>query len=174
MTTFRNRIAAARRRAVGGHAHRAKSHIDARFAWGDKVAGQGQTTEPFTGIGSTAQRQYQAAVVHATAKAFDLIRDRSPVDTGEYVRSHTIMVNGRPVASWPVPLRADDDVLIRPDVPYAQFLEEGRSPQAPDGVYETVVATLDREYPGLAVSLTYDEESDGEPVPAIHIARASQ
>jgi hypothetical protein len=172
MTAFKHAIRKAGRRAVGGHPDRVRRHIKDRFAWGDAVAGQGETTERFTGLGGRTQRLYQAAVIRATAAAFKMIRDRSPVDTGAYLRSHAILVNGREVAAWPVPLRLNDTVLIRPDVPYARFLEQGQSPDAPEGIYEVVVTVLDREYPDLDVTLSYDQRSDGKPVPAIRIARA--
>jgi len=174
MTEVTNAIRKAGRRAVGGHPDRVRRHIKDRFAWGDAVTGQGETTQTFSGLGGQAQRQYQGAVIRATAAAFAMIKERSPVETGAYLRSHAILVNGREVAAWPMRLGITDTVMIRPDVPYARFLEMGQSPDAPEGIYEVVVAVLDREYPGLDVTLSYDQRSDGEPVPAIHIARAQR
>lgn len=88
---------------------------------------------------------------------FDLLEDtlrwigeqlvlHSPVLTGEYARSHVLVVDGEAVDfNAPIPPDFGEAVFVNV-TPYARKIERGSSDQAPDGVYEAVAALAARRF----------------------------
>jgi len=88
---------------------------------------------------------------------FDLLEDtlqwigqqlvlHSPVLSGEYARSHVIVVDGEAINfNDPIPPEFGEIVFIN-TTPYARKIEKGLSDQAPDGVYEAVAALAARRF----------------------------
>jgi hypothetical protein len=77
--------------------------------------------------------------------ALDELRKASPVRSGDYVRSHTLFVNGAAVQTLPTRLSAGDRVMIANPVPYARRIEIGKTKsgrnfviQVPNRIYERV------------------------------------
>ena len=66
--------------------------------------------------------------------ALDELRKASPVVSGDYVRSHTLFVNGMPVANIPVDLKPSDEIMIGNPVPYARKIEIGKTKSGRDFV----------------------------------------
>lgn len=73
----------------------------------------------------------------------DQLEKHSPVKTGRYQRSHTLLADGTEIALGAEIPSADEYVFINSQ-PYARKIERGLSSQAPDGVYQAV-ATLARQ-----------------------------
>jgi hypothetical protein len=57
--------------------------------------------------------------------ALDELRKMSPVQSGDYVRSHTLFVNGSPVDAVPKNLKAGDQIYIANPIVYARRIEVG-------------------------------------------------
>jgi hypothetical protein len=77
--------------------------------------------------------------------ALDELRKASPVVSGDYVRSHTLFINGSAVSQMPVRLNPGDTIMIANPVPYARRLEIGKTEsgrdfvlQVPNRIYERV------------------------------------
>lgn len=77
--------------------------------------------------------------------ALDELHKASPVQSGDYVRSHLLFVNGMEVARLPHRLSSDDVIMISNPVPYARRLEIGKTKsgrdfvlQVPNRIYERV------------------------------------
>lgn len=89
--------------------------------------------------------------------ALDELRRQSPVISGDYVRSHTLYVNGSPVDVIPKTLKAGDRMFISNPVPYARKLEVGKTKagrsfviQVPNRIYERVTALVKTKAGGAA------------------------
>ena len=90
-----------------------------------------------------------------------MLQKASPVRSGRYAKSHTIFVNGAPVAQAPKVLRHGESVMIANPVPYARRLEIGKTEkgrdfiiQVPNRIYERVAKALVSKYRNLA-SITF-------------------
>lgn len=59
--------------------------------------------------------------------ALDELRKMSPVQSGDYVRSHTLYINGTPTDVTPKTLKAGDQVYIANPVPYSRRIEVGKT-----------------------------------------------
>lgn len=73
----------------------------------------------------------------------DQLERHSPVRTGRYQRSHTLLADGIEIVMGADIPAADEYIFINSQ-PYARKIERGLSSQAPDGVYQAV-ATLARQ-----------------------------
>lgn len=78
--------------------------------------------------------------------ALDELRRASPVDSGEYVRSHTLFIDGAAVEVFPPGYPKFTEVMISNPVPYARKLEVGKTEsgrafviQVEPHIYERVV-----------------------------------
>lgn len=90
---------------------------------------------------------------------YQALLQASPVQDGDYKRSHTIYADGVEVED-PALAEDADEVVILPLVPYARKIEGGRrrpqSRQAPNGVYEVVSVMAARRFGNLArIRFTY-------------------
>lgn len=91
------------------------------------------------------------------AKAIlDTLRQRSPVKSGDYVRGHTLFINGievQTLADW----KQGDEISISNYVPYSRKIEIGKMKMSvPGHVYETTAQLMRREYRDIAdISFTY-------------------
>jgi hypothetical protein len=81
--------------------------------------------------------------------ALDILRKGSPVREGDYVRSHTIFINGTPVETLPARLKPTDEIFIANPMPYSRRLEVGRTKsgrsfvlQVPDRIYQRAMQRL--------------------------------
>lgn len=101
--------------------------------------------------------------------ALDQLRRASPVESGDYVRSHTLFVNGIAVAALPVDLKPSDELMIVNPVPYARRLEIGKTESGrdflisvPNRIYERIAKTvLTPRYRNVAkISFAYVTVSD--------------
>lgn len=88
--------------------------------------------------------------------ALDSLRRASPMQSGDYVRSHTLYVNGVAVQTLPL-LKPGDDVFIANPIAYARRLEVGKTESGRDFVvqvephiYERVAKRLASKYRDLA------------------------
>lgn len=79
----------------------------------------------------------------------DELRKASPVVSGDYVRGHTLFVNGVAQDHVPVDLSPSDELYIANPVPYARRIEVGRTKsgrsfvmQVPPRIYERVAKQL--------------------------------
>lgn len=105
--------------------------------------------------------------------ALDILRQLSPFDEGDYVRSHVVMLNGTNVGSTDsanamqaVDLRAwkpGDRITISNTMPYTRKIEIGRKGYRAHGhVYEKAAALVNRRYGNLArVTFIYDKAPRG-------------
>ncbi|GLK86685.1 hypothetical protein [Ancylobacter defluvii] len=91
---------------------------------------------------------------------FDLVDDaltwigeqlvkHSPVLTGEYAASHTLLADGVEVSPGE-PLPAAQEYIYLSSVPYARKIERGLSRQAPEGVYEAVAVLAAQRFGNVA------------------------
>lgn len=96
--------------------------------------------------------------------ALDELRKASPVVSGLYRDSHTLFINGIPVAGTAPSIKAGDEVFIANPVPYARRLEVGKTEsgrsfvlQVAPNIYERVMKrVLIPRYRNVAkLSLTY-------------------
>jgi hypothetical protein len=93
--------------------------------------------------------------------ALDLLRKESPVKSGDYVRSHTLCLNLKPVETlkdW----QPGDEVSITNTVPYARVIETGQRGgtkiklSVKAHIYERVAQALRRTYGNQAfIEFTY-------------------
>lgn len=99
----------------------------------------------------------------------DELRKASPVQSGDYVRSHTVFVNGSPVTELPENIKASDEIMIANPIVYARRLEIGKTKagrsfvmQVPDRIYERVAKRkVLPKYRGMVkVTFTYRELPD--------------
>lgn len=81
--------------------------------------------------------------------ALNSLRKWSPVDSGDYVSSHQLYVNGQAVAVLPVRLGPEDLIMISNPVPYARRIEVGKTKsgrsfvlQVPPHIYERVTKQI--------------------------------
>lgn len=81
--------------------------------------------------------------------ALDALERASPVISGDYVRSHTVYINGAATETLPNRLRLGDTVMIANPVPYARKIEIGKTKagrafviQVPNRIYERVAKTV--------------------------------
>lgn len=79
----------------------------------------------------------------------DQLETHSPVKTGRYKKSHTLLADGAEIDVGGVIPAADEYVFIN-TVPYARKLERGMSSQAPDGVYQVVAVLAQRRFGNIA------------------------
>lgn len=75
--------------------------------------------------------------------------DTRPGHPGLYRASHVFLADGSQVFPGEVVPAADEYVFVN-TVPYARKIERGLSPQAPEGVYETVAVLASRRWGNLA------------------------
>lgn len=87
----------------------------------------------------------------------------SPVDSGAYVSSHTIFLNGQPVDHLPPQLSPDDEIWLSNPVPYARRLEIGKTKsgrdfpiQVPNRIYERVAKNILARRYGNSAKITFD------------------
>ena len=95
--------------------------------------------------------------------ALDELRRASPVQSGDYVRSHMVFVGGVPVEVVPQVLRSDQAIWISNPVPYARRLEIGKTKsgrsfvlQVPDRIYQRVVTQKLRPRYGNLARISFD------------------
>lgn len=86
----------------------------------------------------------------------DTLRERSPVKSGEYVRSHTLFLNGvevQDLSGW----KQGDEISITNYVPYSRKIEVGKMKMSvPGHVYERTAQIARRLYREVAdISFTY-------------------
>jgi len=110
--------------------------------------------------------------------ALDTLRQLSPVDKGDYVRSHTIFVDGKPVddlRNW----HEGQKIAIANTVPYARKIEVGgKKYRTHPHVYEHAAATVNRRFGNVAnISFGYMQVDIGDisvwvaSVPSSHSSR---
>jgi len=88
--------------------------------------------------------------------ALDILRQLSPVDSGNYARSHVILLNGRVVDDLKGWKRGDTISISNPE-PYTRKIEIGRKGYKARGhVYEKAERIVQRRYGGIAtIFFTY-------------------
>jgi hypothetical protein len=91
----------------------------------------------------------------------------SPVLTGRFAKSHELFADGVDTENPNNAPPADEYVFINTQL-YARKIERGRSPQAPDGVYQAVATLAQRRFGNVArISFSYRTIRGGERNPAI-------
>lgn len=108
------------------------------------------------------------------------LRLHSPVGSGRdkhaglYKRSHIFYADGVPAD--PLNLSADIEVgTFVNSVPYARRIEQGSSPQQPEGVYEVVAALAQRRFGNIAkITFTYSAVIAGHSVTQALAASSGQ
>lgn len=82
--------------------------------------------------------------------ALDILRELSPVDSGDYVRSHVLMLDGQVVETlegW----KPGDRITISNPLPYVRKIEIGRQGyRAHAHVYEKAAAQVSRRFGNIA------------------------
>jgi len=103
--------------------------------------------------------RYFTEVVQAALTA---LQKASPVRSGLYAKSHTVYVNGQPVAGVPKGLKSTDQVMIANPVPYARRIEIGKTQagrdfviQVPNRIYERVVKKVLMPKFGKVAKITF-------------------
>lgn len=88
------------------------------------------------------------------AEIVEMVRANSPVRSGRFRDTILFLADG--VQADPAnPPPADEYLIISPQ-PYARKIERGMSPQAPDGVFESVAVIAQRRFGNVArVRFTY-------------------
>lgn len=85
----------------------------------------------------------------------------SPVLTGQYARSHILLVDGVEVDPGAVP--DGKEYIFMNAVPYARKIERGYSPQAPDGVYEAIAGVAQRRFGNIVkIFFTFHSLVEGD------------
>ncbi len=84
----------------------------------------------------------------------DQLEAHSPVLTGRYQKSHTLIADGVEVDPHGVIPSADEYVFINTQ-PYARKIERGFSSQSPEGVYQVVAALAQRRISNNVAKITY-------------------
>lgn len=106
----------------------------------------------------------------AAARAVQILREMSPVDSGKYRAGHTIYLDNAPVGVRPpAVIRPEQSVLVSNPVPYARRIEVGKRSdgsafvlQVPPKIYWRAVTRLRREFAGvLEVHQTFVEIHGG-------------
>ncbi|CAB4196043.1 hypothetical protein UFOVP1299_51 [uncultured Caudovirales phage] len=94
----------------------------------------------------------------AVVRALRLLISASPKDSGLYINSHDIYLNGGKVDRLPMKINTRDEVFIANETPYARRLEVGKrkdgSPfilQKAPHIYENVAKELKRLFSGSVV-----------------------
>jgi hypothetical protein len=64
--------------------------------------------------------------------ALDELRKASPLESGDYARSHTIYVNGIAVETVPDTISPSDEIMIASPLPYSRKLEIGKTESGRD------------------------------------------
>jgi hypothetical protein len=89
--------------------------------------------------------------------ALDELRRQSPVISGDYVRSHTLYVNGSPVDVIPKTMNPGDRFIIANPIPYARKIEIGKTKtgrafviQVPNRIYARVAEIVEARAKGRA------------------------
>ena len=91
----------------------------------------------------------------------------SPVLTGRFAKSHELFADGVDTENPNIAPPAEEYVFLNTQ-PYARKIERGRSPQAPDGVYQAVATLAQRRFGNIArITFSYREVRGGERNPAI-------
>lgn len=93
----------------------------------------------------------------------DMVRKASPVQSGEYVKNHTILLNGAEVDVLPPVIQETDVITLTNPVPYARRIEIGKTKsgrdfviQVPNRIYERVAKGLLSKYRNVAkIEFTY-------------------
>lgn len=102
--------------------------------------------------------------------ALDTLRQLSPIDSGDYVRSHVIMLNGTVVGNADNPAsqslsawKPGDRLTISNTMPYTRKIEIGRGGyRAHAHVYEKAAVIVNRRYGNMAkVLFTFDKAPRG-------------
>lgn len=109
--------------------------------------------------------RYVREVVSEILKA---LRAASPITNGDYVRGHTIFVNGVAVPQLPARLKHGDEVMISNPVPYARRIEIGKTEsgrafvmQVPNRIYARVAQRMATRYRNSAhIEFDYVNLSD--------------
>lgn len=73
----------------------------------------------------------------------------SPVRSGRYQASHTLLADGVEI-EWGATIPAAEEYVFINTQPYARKIEAGRSSQAPDGVYQAVATLAARRFGNIA------------------------
>ncbi len=90
------------------------------------------------------------------------ILKHAPYLTGRFRKSIRIFADGVEVDSWSDIPEGVEEIVITSVVPYARKIEEGKSTQAPDGVFEAVAAMAAARYGNQAnIRFTYREPMGG-------------
>lgn len=90
----------------------------------------------------------------------------SPIRSGRYVASHVLFADDVEVEPGSLP-EAEEYVFVNTQ-PYARKIERGLSPQAPEGVYEAIVAVAARRFGNIArITYAFRAVAGGERNPAI-------
>lgn len=76
--------------------------------------------------------------------ALDELRKASPVDSGDYARSHTLYVNGIAVDALPADVKATDEIMIANPIAYARRLEIGKTTAGRDFVVQVANRIYER------------------------------
>ncbi len=84
----------------------------------------------------------------------DQLEAHSPVLTGRYQKSHTLIADGVEVDPHGVIPSADEYVFINTQ-PYARKIERGFSSQSPEGVYQVVAALAQRRISNNVAKIIY-------------------
>lgn len=79
----------------------------------------------------------------------EMLRNASPVLTGDYRRAHAVFADGVEVAPGALPAGASEFVILSTS-PYARPIERGMSKAAPDGVYQVAAGMAQRRYGNIA------------------------
>lgn len=100
---------------------------------------------------------------YVVSVALDYLRQYSPVREGDYVRSHTLFLNGQPVddvKAW----KRGDKIAIANTMPYARKIERGgKQYRTHPHVYEKTERVLDRRFGNLSrVYFGYMEVTIGD------------
>jgi hypothetical protein len=87
----------------------------------------------------------------------DALRKASPVLSGDYVRSHTLFIDGTATDKPPLNLPRDAEIMISNPVPYARRIEVGKTEsgrafviQVQPNVYERVARAMNTKYRNVA------------------------
>jgi len=86
----------------------------------------------------------------------------SPVRTGRYAKSHELFADGVDTENPNAAPPAEEYVFLNTQ-PYSRKIERGESPQAPDGVYQSVATLAQRRFGNVAkITFAYRTAIGGE------------
>ncbi|PZP15676.1 MAG: hypothetical protein DI607_07530 [Sphingomonas hengshuiensis] len=104
----------------------------------------------------------------------EMLVKNSPVLTGDYAASHVFFADGVAVDPGGVVPAAEEYVFLNVQ-PYARKIERGLSPQAPDGVYESVALMARRRFGNVAsIRFSFRSFQEGGIVPYTGSAAVSR